>query len=69
MRISSDHQRWLASRGIAKVPERDFRWMVLLHGSVLVSAAIEALGFHRPFDGWLSWRDRSFFSLTLFAGW
>jgi hypothetical protein len=43
--------------------------MVLLHGSVLVSAAIEALGFHRPFDGWLSWRDRSFFSLTLFAGW
>ncbi len=48
MRLSARHQRRLASRGVAKVAEPHFRWMVLLHGGVLVSAALEVLLLRRP---------------------
>jgi methyltransferase len=49
VRISSQHQRELAARGIAKAPEKCFAFMVLLHIGILASAALEVLLVHRPF--------------------
>ncbi len=48
MGISRRRQRALAARGAAKVAEPRFRWMVLLHGGVLVGAALEVWLLHRP---------------------
>ena len=48
MRISARNQRRLAAQGVTKVPERHFRWMVLLHGGILVSAGLEVLLLRRP---------------------
>ncbi len=48
MRISARHQRQLSAQGVVKVPERNFRWMVLLHMGVLVSAGLEVVLFRRP---------------------
>ena len=48
MRISARHQRRLAARGVAKVPEKHFRWMVLLHVGILVSAGLEVVLLRRP---------------------
>lgn len=49
MRISAQRQRRLAAAGVAKVPEKHFRWMVLLHIGILFSAAAEVLLLRRPF--------------------
>lgn len=49
LRISRRHQRLLASRGAAKIEEPRFRWMVALHGAVLVGAALEVVLLKRPF--------------------
>ncbi len=49
VRISRRNQRRLMAQGVAKVPEPHFRWMILLHISVLVGAALEVLFLHRPF--------------------
>jgi methyltransferase len=48
IQISRRNQRLLAAKGIAKVPEPHFRWMVLFHIGILVSAALEVVLFHRP---------------------
>src|SRR5262245_1795400 len=48
LRLSQRNQRLLASRGIAKVPEPHFRWMVLLHGGVLLGAVLEVRLLKRP---------------------
>jgi methyltransferase len=47
--ISRRNQRQLEKLGVQKVPEPHFRWMVLLHGSVLVCAGAEVLFLQRPF--------------------
>ncbi len=49
MGISRRNQRRLAARGIAKVPEPHFRWMIVLHLGVLVSAGLEVVLLQRPF--------------------
>ena len=49
LRISSNHQRQLTSRGAAKVNEPNFRWMVALHTAVLIGAAVEVVALKRPF--------------------
>jgi methyltransferase len=49
MGISLRHQRALAARGAMKIAEPHFRWMVLLHGGVLVGAALEVWLLARPF--------------------
>jgi len=49
LRLSRRHQRQLARRGVASVPEPHFRWMVLLHGAVLCGAALEVRLLKRPF--------------------
>ena len=47
--ISRRNQRYLAAKGVAKVPEPHFRWMVVFHAGVLVSAGLEVAVLHRPF--------------------
>src|SRR5580693_4370306 len=49
LRISRLHQWELARRGIQKRPEPRFRWMVVLHATVLVGAGIEVVLLRRPF--------------------
>jgi methyltransferase len=49
LRISKHHQALMLARGAAKVDEPRFRWMVLLHASVLLGAALEVVLLHRPF--------------------
>jgi methyltransferase len=49
LQISSRRQRRLAAQGVAKVPEKHFRWMVVMHISVLLSAGLEVLLLRRPF--------------------
>jgi methyltransferase len=47
--ISRRNQRQLEKQGVRKIPEAHFRWMVFLHGGVLVCAGAEVLILHRPF--------------------
>ena len=46
--ISRRNQRQLEKQGARKIPEPHFRWMVLLHGCVLLCAGSEVLFLHRP---------------------
>ena len=46
--ISRRNQRHLGKQGVRKVAEPHFRWMVLLHGGILVAAAVEVVVLHRP---------------------
>src|SRR5258708_30804351 len=54
LRISKRHQKEMAARGAAKIDEPRFRWMVLLHTSVLLGAALEVVLLRRPFIPWLA---------------
>jgi methyltransferase len=49
LRISRRHQQQLVARGAAKINEPRFRWMVLLHTTVLIGAALEVILLKRPF--------------------
>lgn len=49
LKISRRNQRRLENQGVRKIPERHFRWMVLLHAGVIVCAGAEVLILHRPF--------------------
>jgi methyltransferase len=49
LRISRRHQQEMVARGAEKVSDPRFRWMVLLHTSVLIGAALEVVFLHRPF--------------------
>jgi methyltransferase len=46
--ISRRNQKRLEARGVQKVREPHFRWMVALHGAILVCAGAEVLFLHRP---------------------
>lgn len=46
--ISRRNQRQLEKQGVRKFAEPHFRWMVLLHGGVLIAAAVEVVILHRP---------------------
>jgi methyltransferase len=46
--ISRRNQRQLEKQGVRKIPEPHFRWMVILHGGVIVCAGAEVLLLHRP---------------------
>jgi methyltransferase len=48
LRISRRNQRQLQSRGVRKVSEPHFRWMVVLHGGIIIAAALEVVFFRRP---------------------
>ena len=47
--ISRRNQRKLDKQGVRKIAEPHFRWMVIVHGSVLLAAAAEVLLLDRPF--------------------
>jgi methyltransferase len=49
LQISKRHQARMIARGASKVSDPRFRWMVLLHTSVLLGAAVEVVFLHRPF--------------------
>ena len=49
LRISKRHQREMIARGVEKIHEPKFRWMVLLHTAVLLGAACEVVFLRRPF--------------------
>jgi methyltransferase len=46
--ISRRNQRKLEKQGVRKIAEPHFRWMVIVHGGVLVAAAAEVVLLHRP---------------------
>ena len=46
--ISRRNQRQLQKLGARKVPEPLFRWLVILHGAIIVGAGAEVLFLHRP---------------------
>lgn len=48
IRVSRRNQRYLTSHGVAKVPEPHFRWMVIFHTAILVSAGLEVVLLQRP---------------------
>lgn len=49
LQISRRHQREMMLQGAVKVPDPRFRWMVLVHTSVLLGAALEVVFLRRPF--------------------
>jgi methyltransferase len=49
LRVSSRNRQQMIAQGATKVDEPRFRWIVLLHTSVLVGAAIEVVLLRRPF--------------------
>lgn len=48
LRVSRRNQRELEKKGVRKVPEPHFRWMVIVHAGILVGAALEVMLLHRP---------------------
>src|ERR1700733_12424651 len=46
--ISRRNQRQLEKQGVRKIAEPHFRWMVILHGGVLIATGMEVLILHRP---------------------
>jgi methyltransferase len=49
MTISRRHQRALAAKGAALIPEPIFGAMVALHTGVIAGAVIEVMALHRPY--------------------
>ncbi len=47
--ISRRNQRVLTGKGVRKIVEPHFKWMVLLHTGILIGAAAEVVFLHRPF--------------------
>ena len=54
LQISRRHQASMIEHGASKVAEPRFGWMVALHTTVLVGAAMEVIFLHRPFIPLLS---------------
>lgn len=67
--VSARHQRRLAARGIAKVPEPGFPCMVAFHVAVPVAAALEVVLLRRPFLPWLALPTGSLFALAYGVRW
>jgi len=53
LRRSARNQIVLAQHGGRKSLETGYRWMVLLHASILIGAALEVVFLRRPWVGWL----------------
>ncbi|HWZ99595.1 MAG TPA: isoprenylcysteine carboxylmethyltransferase family protein [Candidatus Dormibacteraeota bacterium] len=49
LRISKTHQKQIVADGGSKVTDPKFRWMVLLHTTVLIGAAVEVVFLRRAF--------------------
>jgi methyltransferase len=69
MQISRRNQRQLQKQGVRKISEPHFSWMVVLHGGVLVCAAVEVLALQRPFIPALAIPMGALFLLANFLRW
>jgi len=49
LRVSRHRQQIMIARGATKVDKPRFRWVVLVHTAILISAAAEVVFLHRPF--------------------
>ena len=67
--ISRRHLAWLARHGARKIPDPSFRWMVLLHTSVLTGAAAEVAFANRPFVPVLGFGALTLFLLANVVRW
>jgi methyltransferase len=67
--ISRRNKARLAAQGAHRIPEPHFRWMVLLHGGILVSAGAEVLFLHRPLIPALAIPMLALFILSNFLRW
>jgi methyltransferase len=67
--VSRRNQRQLEKQGVRKIPEPHFRWMVILHGGVIVCAGAEVLLLHRPFILALALPMFALFVLANFLRW
>jgi len=52
--VSKRNQQRMAGRGIRKIPEPRFHWMVVVHTALLVGAGLEVWLLQRPFLLWLA---------------
>ncbi len=69
MRVSRRHQAQLMAQGARKIPERHFRWMVVLHAGVLAGAALEVIFLRRPFFPVLAGTMGTLFILANLVRW
>jgi methyltransferase len=67
--VSRRHQRLLAARGVAKIREPHFQWMVLLHAGVLLAAGLEVVLLQRPLIPVLAWTMGVLFVLATALRW
>ncbi len=69
LEISRRHRRNLARLHIGHRPDPQYPWMVALHASVLIAAAIEVVWLRRPFLPWLAAPSLVFFVLGTALRW
>jgi methyltransferase len=67
--ISRRNQQRMAAQGVRKIHEPHFRWLVLFHGVILVSAGLEVLFLHRPLIPWLAASMAALFVLSNVLRW
>ena len=67
--VSRRNQRRLEKQGVRKIHEPLFRFLVLLHGSILVCAGLEVLFLHRPLIPALAISMGTVFILSNFLRW
>ena len=49
LRVSERNRERMLAQGATKVDKPQFRWVVLVHTTVLIGAALEVVFLHRPF--------------------
>ena len=69
LQVSRRHQRELASFGARKYRDPNYRWMIALHGGVLIGAAFEVIVLHRPFIAPLAVAALLLFALATLLRW
>jgi methyltransferase len=69
LQVSRRNQRALAAKGVAKIHEPHFRWMVLLHTAILCGAALEVLLLRRPLIPALAVSMGALFTLANILRW
>ncbi len=69
LQISARNQRRMAEKGVVKVSEPRYPWMVTLHLSVLLSAGLEVVFLHRPLVPALAAASFAVFVFANFLRW
>jgi methyltransferase len=69
LEISRRHQRNLARLDICPCPDPQYPWMVALHASALVAAAVEVVWLRRPLLLWLALPSLVLFVLATALRW